>query len=317
MNRFYYLLGGFALGLAVLAILASTTSDGSRKIEESGTSNGALRKLGEDPSLVRNYAVKIPEGLNFAGEKVPLSDEEVFERMDRELLVNSYWHSNTMQNLKLAHRWFPVIEETFKEYGIPSDFKYIALAESGLRNVVSPAGAEGVWQFLPETARHFDLRVDDEVDERYDVQKATVAAAKYFQTAHDRLGSWTLAAASYNAGIGKIENSLEYQEVDNYYDLFLNNETSRYIFRILAFKVIYENTEKYGFLLDEEDLYDPLTYKTITVDTTITNLAAFATRLNTNYKTLKYYNPWLRDRKLTVKKGEEFRLYVPEDGVSN
>lgn len=309
MNRFNYLLIGALVGIGVITVLSSKPD--SPTVHDQ-SSPDTLRTLGAEAGLVKYYAIKLPKDLAFAGEPVPLNDFEVKERLDRELLVNTYWHSNTLQNLKLANRWFPVIDSVFKAYGVPLDFKYIALAESGLRNVTSPAGAEGVWQFLPETARHFDLRVDEQIDERYDTEKATVAAAKYFLEAYKRFGDWTLAAASYNAGIGKIEGSLKQQGVDSYYDLYLSNETSRYVFRVLAFKVIYENTEKFGFMLDEEDLYDPLAYKTVTVDTTINNLAGFATQLNTNYKMLKYYNPWLKNSSLLVKKGESYTLRLPK-----
>jgi hypothetical protein len=315
MKRIYYVLTGAIAGMALLAIISASTDEGQENSQPSEQSVQALRGLGEEASLVKNYAIKLPKELAFAEELVPLKDFEVKERLDRELLVNSYWHSNTLQNLKLANRYFPVIEPVLKEYGVPDDFKYIALAESGLRNVTSPAGAEGIWQFLPETARHFGLKVNEEVDERYDIAKATVAAAKYFTEAHNRFDNWTLAAASYNAGIGKIENSLSYQEVNSYYDLFLGTETSRYIFRVLAFKVIYENTEKYGFMLDEDDLYNPLRYTSVTIDTSIHNLAAFATQLNINYKVLKYYNPWLQNSRLTLKKGETVTIHIPEDSL--
>ncbi|MBC8173910.1 MAG: lytic transglycosylase domain-containing protein [Chitinophagales bacterium] len=272
-----------------------------------------LRSLGDESTMVKYFAIKLPEALSFAGEAVPLHDFEVRERLDRELLVNTYWHSNTLQNLKLAHRWFPMIEKIFAENGIPDDFKYIALAESGLRNVVSPSNAEGVWQFLAETGKQYGLRINSEVDERYDVEKSTEAAVKYFQEARVKFNNWTLSAASYNAGMGGIESNLKYQKVNNYYDLFLNQETSRYIFRVLAFKVIYENTEKFGFMLDDEDVYDPLTYKTIDVNASITNLADFAIQSGTNYKMLKYYNPWLRSSALTVKNGEQFKLKLPDN----
>ncbi|MFN3939070.1 MAG: lytic transglycosylase domain-containing protein [Chitinophagales bacterium] len=276
------------------------------------SANDSLRSLGEEVSMAKYYAIKLPKEVEFAGEKVPMEDFEVRERLDRELLVNTYWHSNTLQNLKLAHRWFPVIEKIFAENNIPDDFKYIALAESGLRNVVSPASAEGVWQFLAETGRQYGLRINEQVDERYDVEKSTLAAVKYFTEAYAKFNDWTLAAASYNAGMGAIERNLQYQKVNSYYDLYLNNETSRYIFRIIAFKIIYENTERYGFMLDDEDLYPPLAFSNVVVDTTIADLAQFAAANNTNYKMLKYFNPWLRQQSLTVKKGETYTIKLPE-----
>ncbi len=316
MRQFNYILIGVLAGIGLLLIL-SYTGPGKPAVNTESLATDTLRTMGSEAGLVKNYAIKLPETLTFAGEEVPLSDFEVKERLDRELLVNTYWHSNTLQNLKLAHRYFPVIEPVLKANGIPDDFKYIALAESGLRNVVSPAGAEGIWQFLAETARHYGLTVNGEVDERYDVEKATEAATKYFRDAYALFNNWTLAAASYNAGMGGITNSLDYQQVDSYYNLYLNNETSRYIFRILAFKVIYENTERYGFLLDEEDLYAPLSYRTVTVESSISNLAAFAAEQQTNYKMLKVYNPWLRKSTLTVKQGESYRLRLPVAASSN
>ena len=316
MRQFNYILIGILAGIGLLLIL-SYTGPGKPTSAGETMATDTLRTLGSEAGLVKNYAIKLPETVAFAGEKVPLEDFEVKERLDRELLVNTYWHSNTLQNLKLAHRYFPVIEPVLKANGIPDDFKYIALAESGLRNVVSPAGAEGIWQFLAETARHYGLTVNGEVDERYDVEKATAAATQYFKDAYQQFNNWTLAAASYNAGMGGIANSLSYQQVDSYYDLYLNNETSRYVFRILAFKVIYENTERYGFLLDDEDLYAPLSYLTLTIDSSINNLAAFATEQQTNYKMLKVYNPWLRKSTLTVKQGESYSLRLPPIAANN
>jgi membrane-bound lytic murein transglycosylase D len=310
VRQFNYILLGVLAGLALILFISNPEIlSGADEVEPANTDT--LRGLGDDPAMARFYAIKLPKDLSFAGEAVPLEDFEVRERLDRELLVNTYWHSNTLQNLKLANRYFPEIEKVLRENGIPDDFKYIALTESGLRNVVSPAGAEGIWQFLAATARNYGLQVDEQVDERYDVSKATQAATAYFSDAHDKFGNWTLAAASYNAGMGGIEGALNRQQVDSYYDLYLNRETSRYIFRILAFKVIYENTEKFGFMLDDEDLYDPLNYTTITIDTSISDLAAFAQQMGTNYKMLKYYNPWLQRSGLTVRRGESYVIRLP------
>ncbi|MBP7399241.1 MAG: lytic transglycosylase domain-containing protein, partial [Chitinophagales bacterium] len=242
-----YIFLGILIGGGLVVVLSS-----SPEIKPGGTvtisSTDSLRNLGGEVSMAKYYAIKLPKELSFAGEKVPMQDFEVRERLDRELTVNSYWHSNTLQNLKLAHRWFPTIEKILAENNIPDDFKFVALAESGLRNVVSPASAEGYWQFLAGTAKEYGLKVNEQVDERYDVEKSTQAATKYFANAYKKFNNWTLAAASYNVGMGAIEKNLTYQDVSNYYDLYLNTETSRYIFRILAFKVIYENTEKFGFM---------------------------------------------------------------------
>ena len=181
-----------------------------------------------------------------------------------------------IQNLKLASRWFPVIEPILKENGIPDDFKYLAIAESGLRNVISPSDAHGYWQFLKGTGLQYGLTINAEVDERYDMEKSTLAATKYLKDAYAKFGNWTLAGASYNAGMGAIEGAVNYQKEDAYYDLYLKEETSRYIFRALAYKIIFENTQKYGFFLTKDDLYNPLQYQTVKVDSTITDLADFA-----------------------------------------
>lgn len=277
----------------------------------------SLRLLSSDINLTKSYAVKVPAKVEFAGEQVPLSDFEVRERLQRELTINAYWHSSTIQNIQLAHRWFPVIEKKLKANGIPDDFKYLAMAESGLRNVSSPANAEGIWQFLSGTAEHYGLVVNSEVDQRYDVEKATDAAISYFKEAYDKFHNWTLVAASYNAGMNYMESALHFQKQDDYYNLYLKDETSRYLFRVIAFKLLYENTESFGFIIDDNDLYDPLQYRTVQIDTSVSNLADFAIANGTNYKMLKYYNPWLRSTTLTLKKGQEFDIRLPKNKPSS
>ncbi|MFN0276641.1 MAG: lytic transglycosylase domain-containing protein [Chitinophagales bacterium] len=310
MRPVHYILIGAVAGIALVFLLSSSVVDSiSNRTDRS--SIDSLENLGDENTMAKYFAIKLPKSVSFAGEVVPMSDIEVRERLDRELLVNTYWHSNTLQNLKLAHRWFPEIEKIFAENGIPDDFKYIALAESGLRNVVSPAKAEGVWQFLSETGKQYGLKINAEIDERYDVERSTYAAVKYFKDAYGKFNNWTLTAAAYNAGMGAIENSLKYQEVNSYYDLYLNQETSRYIFRIIAFKTIYENTEKFGFMLDDEDLYKPLAFTTIVAKKSIPNLAEFAIENNTTYKMLRYYNPWMQSTSLTINPGETFIIKLP------
>ena len=257
-------------------------------------------------------AIKLPENLMLAGESVPLDDQEVRERLDRELLVNSYWHSQTLQNLKLANRWFPIMEPILAKYGVPDDFKYLAVAESNLRNVVSPAEASGFWQLLATTARENGLTVNTEIDERYDVERSTEAACKYLLTAHKRYGDWTLAAASYNMGMNGVDRKLADQEVKSYYDLYLSTETSRYVFRVLAFKLIYEQHERFGFVLDDEDYYPALDYQVLTVSASIPDLASCAKEKGSNYKMLRYLNPWLRTNKLTVAPGKTYELKLPK-----
>ncbi|MFI5171592.1 MAG: lytic transglycosylase domain-containing protein [Chitinophagales bacterium] len=311
MKKTYLLLFGAVAGIAIFVALAFAGNSDTAKNNGSNSGSDTLRNLADNVNTIKYFAVKIPTQISFAGESVPLSDFEVKERLDRELTSNGYWHSNTIQNLKLANRWFPTIEKILKENNIPDDFKYLAMAESGLRNVISPSDAHGYWQFLKGTADQYKLTVTAEVDERYDMEKSTVAATKYLNDAYTKFGNWTLAAASYNAGMGAIEGAVNFQKENTYYDLYLKDETSRYIFRALAFKIIYENSGDYGFFLTKEDLYDPLEYKTVKVDTTITNLVNFAEKYNTNFKTVKYYNPWLRATALTVKKGESYEIKLP------
>lgn len=257
------------------------------------------------------YALPIPEEFYFAGERVPLNHWDLAERFDRELLVNTYWQSQTMLFFKRAHRWLPVIEPILAENGIPDDFKYLALIESGLMNVVSPAGATGFWQILEGTGRELGLEVNAQVDERYHVEKATHAACKYLLDARNRFGSWTLAAAAYNIGNARLSRILETQRVTNYYDLHLNEETSRYIFRILAIKSIFSDPAAAGFHFRKEDLYPPFQYFTLQVDTTIHDLVGFALQYNTNYKELRLLNPWLRDYELPNRSRKKYQIKIP------
>jgi len=256
-------------------------------------------------------ALKIPTYLSFAGESVPIKKPDVKERIDRELLVNTYWQSNGLLFFKRANKYFPTMEPILKEYGIPDDFKYLALIESGLQNITSPAGARGFWQLMPKTAREYSLEVNDNVDERYNLEKSTIAACKYLLEAKAKFGNWTLAAAAYNAGKRGIEKKIQQQQVVNYYDLLLIEETARYLPRIVAIKEILKNPYKYGFVFDKSDLYTKEKTKTILVDTAITNLASFAKKQDINYKLLKIQNPWLRENKLNNKSGKLYQIKIP------
>lgn len=260
------------------------------------------------------YALTLPKDLSFAGESIPFEDPEVLERFDREMLVNTYWQSNSLLLFKKAHRDLAVIEEILKKYGVPEDFKYIPVIESGLSNVVSPAGATGYWQILKETAKQHGLEVNDEVDERYDLEKSTEAACKYLLEAKEALGSWTLAAASYNMGIHGVRKQLERQKAGNYYDLLLNSETSRYVFRIIAAKEILNHPEKYGFHLREKDLYKPIPTKDVTIKGKVEHFADLAADHGINYKILKIHNPWLRQHYLTNPSGKTYTLKIPKKG---
>lgn len=266
-------------------------------------------------NLYEIKALKIPEDLNFAGERVPVERNNIKERMDRELLVNTYWQSNGLLMFKRANKYFPIIESILAENGIPDDFKYLAVAESALLvNNPSHARASGLWHFLPSTAKEkrFKLEVNKNVDERYHIEKSTVAAAIYLKAAKKKFGSWTLAAAAYNAGVGRVSSRLKTQQVTNYYDALLPDETERYIFRILAIKEVMSNPKKYGFIYDQEDLYNLEPTITVEVDTVINNIALFAQKFGTNYKTLKIHNPWLRENKLNNASRKKYYIKLPK-----
>ena len=272
---------------------------------------------GKFPQDYKIISPNIPDNITIFGEGVPLENFEVYERVDRELLVNTYWHSATILAIKRAARWFPVIEPILKQNNIPDDFKYLAVIESNLENVVSPAGATGYWQFIKSAAKQYGLEVTDEVDERYDVEKSTVAACKYLKTAYKMFGNWTMSASSYNAGISGIDKWSGLQKTTNYWNLVLGSETSRYVSRIIAIKLIMENPVDYGFDLKNEDLYKPLKFKEVELNTSVTNFADYAASLGINYKTLKLYNPWLRDTSLKNKSGVVYKIKVPQDGSIN
>lgn len=275
--------------------------------------NSEVSPMSEETfSSYKVYAIDLPENLDFAGERVPIEDPDVYERLDREFLVNTYWQSNGLLLLKRANKYFPIIEPILKRNNIPDDFKYLAIIESGLTNAVSPSGASGFWQFMKAAAQEYGLEVTDQVDERYHIEKATQAACDYFKKAKRSTGSWTMAAAAYNAGIAGMNKQTFFQQTNNYYDLWLNTETSRYVFRILAVKEIMKHPKKYGFIFEKKHLYNELPTYNVMVDSTIENLTDFAKTYNITYKDLKIYNPWLRDRKLDNKEGKTYYIKIPK-----
>ena len=257
------------------------------------------------------YAPELPKAISFAGEPVPLDRWEVKERLDRDVLVNYYTHGSLLYILKLSTRYFPLIESRLKANGVPDDFKYLCVAESSLQHLTSSAGAQSFWQFLGGTATQYGLQVDAEVDERYDVAKATDAACMYFRSAYEKFGSWTAAAASYNCGMGGYNNQATYQGSTNYYDILLPEETNRYIFRILSLKFLISNAAKMGYIIQPQDAYKPYKTRTIPVTQSIPNLADYAREQGTTYKILKILNPWLRGRTLTVKEGKSYDIALP------
>jgi hypothetical protein len=274
--------------------------------------------IGKEQPILNDYnvyALEMPEGLNFAGELVPVESPDIYERMDRELLVNTYWQSNGLLMFKRAQKYFPIIEPILKKNGIPDDFKYLAVIESGLTNAQSPAGASGVWQIMKATGRENGLEVNDNVDERYNLEKATEVACKYLKTAKEKLGSWTAAAAAYNAGNTGISRRLKEQDVSGYYDLLLGEETGRYVFRIVALKEILSHPDTYGFNFNKSDLYKPVpTYK-IEVDSSVSDFSQFAKRFGINYKILKLHNPWLREKQLNNNSKKSYTLEIPKEGI--
>lgn len=308
MNRSYRFIVLASIVIVALFFINAETNVNNSDPESQVASDSS----GSDQYAYKIRALKIPEGLSFCGEKVELDKTDVRERIDRELLVNTYWQSNALLWFKRTHKYFPVIEPILKEKGVPDDFKYLSVIESDLRNVTSPAGAKGMWQMLKEAGRENGLEINDNVDERYHLEKATRAACDYLIKAKERLGSWTLAAAAYHAGNYGIEKRLKQQMVDSYYDVLAGENTERYIPRIVAAKEILSHPEKYGFEFDKDDLYKIGPTYTVKVDTAITNIAGFAKKFGTNYKELKLYNPWLRENKLNNKSRRLYEIKIPK-----
>lgn len=300
---------GLVLPLTILLVLSLSLHLLSFKFNNPKEEDAQYRAHVEENYKV--FSLATPQELTFAEEAVPLEKFGIRERLDRELLVNTYWHSHTFLMFKRANRWFPVIEPILEKHNIPDDFKYLALVESGLTNAVSPAGATGFWQFMRETGRTCGLQINSEVDERYHVVKSTEAACQYLQDAYEKFGDWALVAASYNMGMGGVNKQLNIQKVEDYWDLLLNEETGRYVFRILAVKEILNNGSNYGFVVRPKDLYEPYQTQTIVIDSTINDLAQWAVDQGVNYKILKTLNPWMRKSYLKVSGEIQFEVLIP------
>lgn len=269
----------------------------------------------EDSTFVVAQQIYIPDTLCLFGERVPLELFDVRESLERELLVNVYYQSQTTQILKYKHRYFPTIDSILKANKIPEDFRYLAVAESGLRVNISPKGAAGFWQIIESTAKLYGLQVTSEIDQRYDLEKSTEVACKYFQNAYNKFGNWTMAAASYNLGVSGLLKQSKYQQINSFYDLYTNSETSRYVFRIMAFKLILENPELYGY--QDINPYDTIKQKVVLVDSTISDLQSFARSQGSNYKMLKTLNPWLRDKFLPNKDSIQYKIILIEEKDRN
>lgn len=272
------------------------------------------RSLSSMSDVSVSEAFRLPDSVAFAGERMPLANFDTRESLDREIIMTAYRHGSTIMLIKRASRYFPVIEKILAEEGVPDDFKYVALAESELMNQVSPAGAVGIWQIMASTGKEHGLEINNEVDERYHLEKSTRAACEYFRKSYQKYGNWTLAAASYNGGRNAIDEQISIQKQSSYYDLLLTEETARYIFRIVAYKIILENPSLYGFSIKQEDLYQPLRYTEVKVDTAVTDFARFAAGFGTNYKLLKFFNPWLRKPYISRKPNKTYLIKIPEPG---
>lgn len=303
----------FTIGLIFIAGLFMNSMSKKDK-------NNSIEKETEklvDTSFVKNYkvyALTLPKNLIFANEKVPMKLPDVKERIDREFLVNTYWQSNGFLMFKRANKYFPIIEKILAEEGVPDDFKYLSVIESGLTNVVSPAGASGFWQIMKVTGREYGLEINGNVDERYHLKKATRVACKYLKKAKNKLGTWTLAAAAYNGGMTGMSKRMKKQQVDRYFDLLLGSETSRYVPRIVALKYILMQPHKFGFNFEEKDLYTRIPTSTVVVDSVITDIASFSKYHGINYKILKIHNPWLREGRLNNKTKRTYEIEIPKKG---
>jgi membrane-bound lytic murein transglycosylase D len=309
---------GAAIAIVFIVIISAIQQGGastSSAVTALNTSDAAkVEKRVQDYNV---YSVNVPKSLDFAGEAVPLDQPDIRERVDREFLVNTYWQSNGILLIKRAQKYFPIIEPILAENGVPDDFKYLAVIESGLQNVSSPAGARGFWQIMTGTGRELGLEVNDNVDERYHIEMATKAACDYLKESKSKFGTWTLAGAAYNAGNGGINKQLEAQGVERYYDLLLGEETGRYVFRILAIKEILKNPKNFGFNVNPSHGYEVIPIKNVMVDYEVDDLSAFAKANNINYKILKIHNPWLREPSLNNKSKKEYAIAIPEKGYYN
>jgi membrane-bound lytic murein transglycosylase D len=306
-SRSYYFFAGFLAAFILLITILLISLNGITSVAENAEGE-------EFPQGYKIVSPEIPNYLEFAGERIPTENFEVFERMDREFISNTYYHSATILALKRATRWFHVIEPILKKYNIPDDFKYLCVAESNMENVVSPAGATGFWQFMKEAGVKYGLEINSQVDERYDVWKSTEAACQYLKDSYDMFGSWTLSAASYNMGQDGITLQMERQKAKKYFNLVLNSETSRFVARIVAIKYVLQNPEIYGFDIKDNEKYQPIEYSEFKLDSSVTDFADYANSLGINYFLLKMYNPWLRDNYLNNKTGQIYMIKLPAEG---
>ena len=301
-----------ASAIAGFVILFTTMAFGVNGFRNDKSENSSPRD-----SLYKISSIRLPDSVTFAGEVMPLNNIDTRESLEREILISTFRHSSTILIIKKSNRYFPLIGKILKEYNIPDDFKYLVAAESEYSNVISPAGATGFWQIMPETGKEDGMEVNKIVDERYDVEKSTRFACRFFRKSYEKYGNWTLAAASYNCGRGGIDEQIGIQKQNNYYDLLLNEETARYIFRAVAYKIVISDPVRYGFDLGKEDLYSEYKYSEVKVDSSISDFSAFAEKYGTNYKMIKLLNPWLRKPFLNAVPGKEYTIKIPAEGMRN
>lgn len=308
------LFGLLIVGLFTMAVI--TDEDPENKSKDENEKSESTEQKFENNNTQKVTSPFIPKNLTFVTEKVPLEDREVFERLDKEMIVNQYWHSSTILVLKRAKKWQETIVPILQSEMVPLDFFYLAMAESALDNARSPVGAQGFWQFMPQTGKSYELEVNNYIDERNHPVKSTYAACNFIKDTYRSLKNWTLVAAAYNMGLGGVKKQMEKQKVSNYYDLQLNKETSRYVFRVIAFKLLIQKPEVYGYEIKDEEKYSPLDVKYLLVEKTIPDLVDFALEHKITYKELKYYNPWLIGEQLPVK-NKPYLLTLPKKAITN
>ncbi|MDR2065375.1 MAG: lytic transglycosylase domain-containing protein [Prevotellaceae bacterium] len=315
MNKTLAPLTFFIFVLLILTVYINLKNDKKNISAATPFINGNSKEQ-SNPENINSYTIKVihaPESASFAGEELPLSYFDVRESFERELNQITYSHSLTLLTIRLSGRYFGIIDSILKKHELPDDFKYLCVAESNLQNAVSPAKATGFWQFLSDVGEYYGLEINDEVDERYNLEKSTVAACKYLKDAYRKYNNWTLAAASYNMGMTNLNKTIENQQMYNYYDLMLNTETIRYVYRIAAYKTVFAGPELYGFYISENEKFKPFKYSEITVNYPIDNIADFAKKHNTDYKIIKILNPWLRKNKLTNKAKKSYKIKIPSE----
>jgi membrane-bound lytic murein transglycosylase D len=304
--------GLMVLIILCVAIIMISMSPGLTVFRNGLKSNEIARD-----SLYNVQPFRLPDTVTFAGENMPLENFDTRESLEREILTSAYRHSSTILIIKRAKRYLPLIEKILKENNIPDDFKFLAAAESEYSNMISPAGATGFWQIMQETGREEGMEINSVVDERYDLERSTRFACEYFRKSHEKFGNWTLAAASYNGGRAAIEEQVDIQRQNNYYNLLLTEETARYIFRAVAYKLVITDPERYGLIIKKDELYPELRYYEVRVDSAITDFSDFAEKFGTNYKLLKFMNPWLRKPYLTPKPNKVYKIKIPSEGMRN